>query len=68
LKAASIQFNHRSSTIDCVLHNVSTNGACLRVESGVAIPDKFDLSVPNNEIRACRVAWRKLDRVGVRFL
>jgi hypothetical protein len=68
LKAARILFNRRFSTVDCVVQNVSQGGACLRVESAVSIPDEFDLSMPNNdEIRACRVAWRKLDRVGVKF-
>lgn len=61
-------FNNGSSTIDCVVRNISDSGALLRVEGAIRIPDTFDLLIDENERHACRVAWRKLDAIGVAFL
>jgi len=66
LKAATIEFG--GSAIDCTLRNLSATGAALDVPSPVGIPDNFDLVVSSDALRfACRVVWRKAERIGVRF-
>jgi hypothetical protein len=66
LKAATIEFG--GSAIDCTLRNLSATGAALCVPSPLGIPDKFDLVVSRDALRfACRVVWRKAERIGVRF-
>jgi hypothetical protein len=56
-------------TIDCVIRNMSKTGAQLAVESPIGIPDEFTLLIkPEMTKRACRVAWRSADRIGVRFV
>lgn len=56
---------HKGAFIDCVVHNISVGGACLQVNE--PIPDVF-LLVLDDDPQACRVVWRKANRVGVRFL
>jgi hypothetical protein len=68
LKAGKIVFNHRSSVVDCMVRNLSLDGACLHVPSTVGIPDDFDLLIePDRSARICRVAWKDESRIGVAF-
>ncbi len=67
LKAGLITFN-RAAGIDCMVRNVSATGACLEVASPVGIPDAFELVINSDNIRqACRVAWRRANRIGIEF-
>jgi hypothetical protein len=52
----------------CIIRNVSDGGAKLEVEKVAGIPNTFDLVVPGNRARACRVAWRALRELGVQFI
>lgn len=55
--------------VDCVIRNMSGTGALLVVERPIGIPDEFTLLIKPELIkRACRVAWRKADRIGVHFV
>jgi hypothetical protein len=67
LKGGRIAFNAGQSTIECVVLNLSETGAKLRVTSVMGIPDTFDLLLADKSRRRCRVAWRKLDEMGVAF-
>lgn len=63
-KRGVIQFRHL--TIECVVRNLASGGACLAVET--TIPDAFALSVSGGgPPRNCRVVWRAGDRMGVAF-
>jgi hypothetical protein len=65
-KTGSIEFG--SSTIDCVVRNVSATGAALEVASPVGIPGEFNLLISGNIAkRPCRVVWVKDKRIGVAF-
>jgi hypothetical protein len=67
LKGGSILFGV-APAIDCVIRNLSKTGAMLVVESR-GIPDEFTLLIkPELLKRACRVAWREADKIGVYFL
>ena len=68
LKGAIIVLNHRSSTIDCVVRNLTNRGACLHVTSTVGIPATFQLTLDGGRsCRDCRVRWSHADRLGVAF-
>ena len=68
LRAGKNVFNHRFSVVDCTVRNVSAGGACLQVPTTIGIPDDFDLVIePEKESRACRVAWKSDNRLGVTF-
>ena len=68
LKNATIVFNHRSSTVDCVVRNLTNRGACLQVTSTAGIPAAFQLTLDGGRsCRDCRVRWSRADRLGVAF-
>jgi PilZ domain len=69
LNGAKIIFNANSSVINCVVVDLSPEGARLRVASPVGIPDWVDLRIDQNG--ACfpsKVAWRSANHIGVTFL
>ena len=66
LKAGTIELG--GGAIDCAVRNLSKIGAALDVSSPVGIPDEFVLLIPSDALRfACRVVWRKAERIGIRF-
>lgn len=69
LLGARILFNSGRSSIDATVRDISDGGARLLVETPIGIPDQFILAF-NDEgrfDRACAVAWRKGNQIGVRF-
>ena len=67
LKSATIIIDPKTSALDCIVRNLSPDGALLLIPS-LAVPDRFDLIFSTSRARhACRVAWRGSDRVGVAF-
>ena len=68
LKGARILFNGHNSSIDVAIRDLSETGCRLKLDSLVAVPDKFDLLVRmDNQIYPSRVVWRKLNELGVEF-
>jgi hypothetical protein len=66
-KGGVIAFNNRSSTIDCMVRNLTSIGALLNVASTIGIPDRFELKLEHENFRWCRARWRQEDRMGVAF-
>jgi hypothetical protein len=64
-KPAKIGFDNQSSLIDCIVRDLSSGGACLQFPAPLQAPESFELSFRST--RACRVAWRQTDRLGVCF-
>jgi hypothetical protein len=64
-----IAFNHRKSSMDCLVRNLSAAGAKICFTNTTTVPDEFDLTVKQKEcaLRA-RVVWRQADEAGVIFL
>ncbi len=64
-----IAFNQRSSLMDCLVRNISGNGAKLVFTNTGAVPQEFDLSVHQTArtFRA-RIIWRRAEEAGVAFL
>ena len=68
LLAAKISFNNGQSTLDCLIRNLSDTGAKLIVSAAIALPDGFDLLIPQKSLtRRVRIAWRRGEAMGVRF-
>ena len=66
LKAGTISFD--GSGIDCLVRNMSGEGANLEVESQIGIPNSFDLVIDSeHNNHQCHVIWRKARRIGVAF-
>jgi hypothetical protein len=64
-----IYFNNRRSALDCLVRDISDEGARLIFSDTVAIPDVVDLYIPQKEqtLRA-HVEWRQGEEAGVAFV
>ncbi len=68
LLRARIIYNHRLSTIDCVVKNISTSGAKLALGEAMTVPSEFDLDIPQKgKIYHARMIWRDANAIGVEF-
>jgi hypothetical protein len=57
-----------SSTITCLVRNLSNHGACLNLPNTADLPAEFDLSFDTGHtLRKCWVVWKSLTNVGVSF-
>ena len=64
-----LAFNNQYCTIDCLVRNMSQNGAKLVFEGAVLLPGEFELTLPQKgESRRARVIWRQQDEAGITFL
>jgi hypothetical protein len=69
LLGARIEFNNGSSTVDCTVRDLSATGAKVLLSPHVAIPDEFDLAIPQGQRRhRARIIWRNAQSCGVRFI
>jgi len=54
-------------TPDCVIRDLSTNGARVTVQGLVPVPDELGLLViRDGALLECRVIWRRADQLGLR--
>jgi hypothetical protein len=64
----TVYYNHRHSSIECTIRDLSDYGARLEFPSPVTLPDPLELEIPMREqTLQARVRWRKNDEVGVSF-
>jgi hypothetical protein len=69
LIAARIIYNKGASTLDCVIRNISEEGAKLQLSGGAAIPIEFSLLIIEKDVtRQARIIWRRGEEIGVEFL
>jgi hypothetical protein len=66
-KGGTISFAPAGS-VDCVVRNISTTGACVEIGGSLPISHDFMLVIkPESLQRHCHVAWCGGRRIGVRF-
>src|SRR5580704_9506035 len=69
LRGAKIILPHKTTVIHCTVQNITSGGACLRMANTYGLPDTFELTFEQGRTRrACRVAWRTDDLIGVAFV
>ena len=57
-----------TGVLSCVIRNLSDTGACLEFNDAAPLPNAFRLIIkPEIIARNCMVAWRKGEKIGVRF-
>lgn len=63
-----IVFNNGSSSLDCLVRDMSPTGARLVMSEATTLPDAFDLYIPQKD-RTYRATlrWRREDGIGVTF-
>ena len=55
--------------VGCTVRNISTSGAAIDLETPVALPPSFTLSIACDHVkRRCRTVWRNDRRVGLAFV
>jgi len=63
-----ILFNNRRSSVDCLVRDISEQGAKLKFSEAVAVPEVVELYIPNkDETYRARIQWRVGEDVGVAF-
>jgi hypothetical protein len=68
LLGGTVCFNQRRSTLDCLVRNLSDEGALLLLSDAVALPSAFDLDIAQRQRSYnARVRWRDGGRVGIAF-
>jgi hypothetical protein len=68
LLGGRVSFNQKSSTLDCLVRNVSEDGALLVISDSIALPNAFDLDITRHQRSyVARIRWRDGERVGVTF-
>jgi hypothetical protein len=61
-----IFFNNGLSSMDCIIRDMTDSGSRLEVSETVALPDAFELYLPNkDETFHAKVAWRKGNSLGI---
>jgi hypothetical protein len=61
-----IYFNNGMSSVDCIVRDLTEGGSRLEVPETVALPDAFELFLPNkDESFHAKVAWRKGNSIGI---
>ena len=66
LLGARIAFGKRPSTMDCMVRNISTNGALIVFPHSAITPREFALHIPQrHQVLSAKVVWRRHDRAGV---
>ena len=65
--AGKIIFNFGQSSIDSVVRRLTEDGATLEMESGLGVPEHFQLRLAERDVLSCRVLWRSERQAGVAF-
>ncbi len=68
LRRARIVFGRGHSTIDCVVLDLSTGGARLRVGEWMGLPERFELRIEHGPAREAEVRFRGMEMTGIQFL
>jgi len=69
LKAGTIHFNNRASTMDCTVRAISSEGAMLDMSSSFGLPETFDLKIRSDGTeRLCRIVSQSERQIEVEFL
>ena len=61
-----IYFNNRLSSMDCIVRDVTADGARLEFSENVTLPEVFELYLANkDEYFRARVIWRRGSQLGI---
>jgi PilZ domain len=58
----------KRGAMDCMIRDLSEDGARIALSQAVALPEMIELDIPQRELRRrARVVWRRNDEVGLCF-
>ena len=65
---ARISFGEGALKADCVVTQFSPSGARINVPAAVALPDRFNIAIPQRGLNCrAKLVWRKDDLAGLEF-
>ena len=65
---AVLFFAGHAGVYSCCVHNVTNDGAGIRLNGLNIVPSEFDISFDNSRtMRRCRLIWRDGDFIGATF-
>lgn len=68
LKSGLIKYANGSITANCVVRDLSTTGAKLKIDTDILVPDRFQLEIPMDSLLVnCVVRWRAAHVLGIQF-
>ena len=63
-----VEVNDRGSTMDCVVRNLSENGACVEFGSADRLPERMQITIAQKgRSFLAHLIWRQANRVGLAF-
>jgi hypothetical protein len=63
-----VYFNKRHNMVDCLIRDISDDGARIIFSDGVNLPDQVELHIPQKgQTFSAEVQWRQRDEVGLAF-
>jgi hypothetical protein len=68
LRRGRIVFARGHSSVDCVVLDLSSGGARLKVDAWLGLPDRFELRIEKGLVREAVVRHRTPDATGVEFI
>jgi diguanylate cyclase (GGDEF)-like protein len=69
LKAGTLIFNHRKSTVSCTVRGLWDTGADLELSTTVGLPDELALAIRSDDFESkCRIVNRQPERLEVEFI
>jgi PilZ domain len=62
------EINERGSTMDCVVRNISEQGACVEFDSTAKLPEQMSLTIARKgRSFLAKLIWRQANKVGLAF-
>jgi PilZ domain len=62
------KINESGSTMDCVVRNISEDGACVEFDQATKLPEQMNLTiVRKGRSFLARLIWRQANKVGLAF-
>jgi len=62
------EINERGSTMDCVVRNMSEQGACVEFDGTARLPEQMNLTIARKgRSYLARLIWRQANKVGLAF-
>jgi len=62
------EFTERGPTMDCVVRNISEQGACVEFDSSAKLPEQMKLAIARKgRSFLARMIWRHANKVGLAF-
>ena len=68
LRRARIVYRRGWGSLDCVVLDLSTGGAQLKVGALLGFPDRFELRIDGGPVREASIRYRGPDVSGVEFI